>query len=59
MYELLDQHSSLSPSALDDFPNLQKYHARVAGLEKVDAYLKSEKCIKYPFNGPMAAWGGK
>lgn len=59
MYELFDQHSSLSPSSFDNFPNLKQYHARIAGLEKVSQYLKSDKCIKYPFNGPMAAWGGK
>lgn len=59
MYELLDQHSSLSPTALDEFPNLKEFVARIAGLEKVADYLKSEKCIKYPFNGPTAKWGGK
>lgn len=59
MYELLDQHSTLFPTVLDEFPNLKEFKDRVAGLEKVAAYLKSDKCIKYPFNGPTAAWGGK
>ncbi len=59
MYELLDVNSSLFPTALDEFPNLKAFHARIAGLEKVAAYLSSDKCIKYPFNGPTAQWGGK
>lgn len=59
MYELLDQHSQMSPGLLDEFPNLKEFHARIENLEKVAAYLKSDKCIKYPFNGPMAEFGGK
>ena len=59
IYELMDQNSQLIPGLLDEFPNLKEFHARIGGLEKVAAYLTSDKCIKYPFNGPMAQWGGK
>ncbi|EFX60696.1 hypothetical protein DAPPUDRAFT_219884 [Daphnia pulex] len=59
MYELLDQNSQLIPGLLDEFPNLKEFHAGIGALEKVAAYLSSDKCIKYPFNGPMAQWGGK
>ncbi len=59
IYELLDQNSQLIPGLLDEFPNLKEFHARIGGLEKVAAYLSSDKCIKYPFNGPMAQWGEK
>jgi glutathione S-transferase len=55
----MDQNSQLIPGLLDEFPNLKEFHARIGGLEKVAAYLSSDKCIKYPFNGPMAQWGGK
>ena len=59
MYELFDIHSLLIPNLLDEFPNLKAYHARIQGLEKVAAYMKSDKFIAYPLNGSMAAWGGK
>jgi glutathione S-transferase len=55
----LDQNSEFIPGLLDEFPNLKEFHARIGGLEKVAAYLSSDKCIKYPLNGPMAQWGGK
>jgi glutathione S-transferase len=56
---LLDQNSQLIPVLLDEFPNLKEFQARIAGLEKVAAYLSSDKCIKNPFFGPSALWGGK
>jgi glutathione S-transferase len=63
VYELLDHNSQLIPGILDEFPNLKEFHARIGGLEKVAAYLSSDKCIKNPFNGPIGAfwgkWGGK
>jgi glutathione S-transferase len=58
MYDLLDQNSQLIPGILDEFPNLKEFQARIAGLEKVAAYLSSDKCITYPLNGPTAHWGG-
>ena len=59
MYELLDQHSTLEPKALEGYDNLIAFHDRIRSLEKVAAYMKSDKFIKYPLNGPMAKFGGK
>jgi len=59
MYELLDQHSTLEPKALEGFDNLIAFHDRIRSLEKVAAYMKSDKFIKYPLNGPTAKFGGK
>lgn len=59
MYELLDIHCLMAPNLLDEVPNLKAFHARVQGLDKVAAYIKSDKFIPYPLNGPMAAYGGK
>lgn len=57
VYELLDVHSALEPTILKDFPNLKAFHARVQALPAVAAYMKSDKFLAKPLNGPMAAWG--
>lgn len=59
MYELLDIHSILIPKLLDEFPNLKAYHSRIQELDKVAAYIKSDKFLSYPLTGPMASFGGK
>jgi len=59
MYELLDIHSILKPGVIDEFDNLKAYHERIRSLDKVAAYMKSDKFISYPLNGPMATFGGK
>ena len=59
VYEHLDNHSHLEPSILEDFPNLKAYHARIKVIPTVAAYMKSDKFLAKPLNGPMAAWGGK
>lgn len=58
MYELLDQNSHLEPTVLDEFPNLKAFHARVQGLEQIAAYMKSDKFLARPLNGPMASFVG-
>ena len=58
MYEILDTNSCLEPTVLNDFANLKDYHARIQGLPPVAAYIKSDKFIPKPINGPMAKWGG-
>jgi glutathione S-transferase len=58
MYELLDQNSHLEPTVLDEFPNLKAFHARVQGLEQIAAYMKSDKFLARPLNGPMASFAG-
>lgn len=59
MYELLDQNSALEPTALDAFANLKAFHSRVHQLEPIVAYMKSDKFLARPINGPMASFGGE
>merc|ERR1712136_76581 len=47
------------PKAMDEFKNLQAYLERFRALENISAYMKSEKFLAYPLNGPMASFGGK
>lgn len=58
MYELLDQNSHMEPTALDEFPNLKAFHARIQGLDQIAAYMKSDKFLARPLNGPMAFFAG-
>lgn len=58
VYEMLDQHKHLQPSCLNDFPTLEQFAERVEKQKGIQAFLSSSKCIKFPLNGPMAAWGG-
>ncbi|KAL5516286.1 hypothetical protein EMCRGX_G001573 [Ephydatia muelleri] len=51
-YETLEGHRSFQPALFDDYPNLKS-------LPAISAYLKSSDYIAYPWNGPVAAWGGK
>lgn len=57
MYELLDQHRMFEPTCLDKFKNLKDLLDRFEGLEKIAAYMKSERFIKGPVNNKMAKWG--
>jgi len=58
VYEMLDQQKILSPSALNDFPSLQKFQEKVEGQKSISEFLNSSKNFKYPLNGPMATFGG-
>ena len=59
MYDLLDIHSKFEPTILDEVANLKAYHDRIERLPTVAAYMKSDKFIKAPLNGPFAAFGDK
>ncbi|KAK7878554.1 hypothetical protein WMY93_030390 [Mugilogobius chulae] len=59
MYELLDQHRMFHPSCLDNFENLKKFLDRFEALDKIKAYMKSDRFIKTPVNNKMAKWGNK
>ncbi|XP_072306213.1 glutathione S-transferase mu, tandem duplicate 1 [Eucyclogobius newberryi] len=59
MYELLDQHRMFHPSCLSDFKNLKAFLDRFEALDKVKAYMKSDRFIKTPVNNKMAKWGNK
>ncbi|KAM8830351.1 glutathione S-transferase Mu 4-like [Synchiropus picturatus] len=56
MYELLDQHRMFEPGCLK-FKNLQDLMKRFEALEKIDAYMKSDRFLKTPVNNKMAKWG--
>ncbi|TMS16185.1 Glutathione S-transferase Mu 3 [Larimichthys crocea] len=59
MYELLDQHRMFHPTCLDDFKNLKDLLDRFEALEKISAYMKSDRFMKTPVNNKMAKWGNK
>ncbi|XP_038676087.1 glutathione S-transferase Mu 5-like [Scyliorhinus canicula] len=59
MYELFDEHRVLEPKCLDEFKNLKDFVQHFEALEKIAAYLKSDRFIKGPFNNKMAKWGNK
>ncbi|XP_061700774.1 glutathione S-transferase Mu 3-like [Syngnathoides biaculeatus] len=59
MYELLDQHRMFQPTCLADFKNLQDFLDCFEGLEKIAAYMKSNRFMKTPVNNKMAKWGNK
>ncbi|XP_069798214.1 glutathione S-transferase Mu 1-like isoform X2 [Narcine bancroftii] len=59
MYELLDVHRAFEPKCLDEFQNLMDFITRFEALEKIAAYMKSDRFIKGPFHNKMAKWGNK
>ncbi|KAK2851302.1 hypothetical protein Q5P01_007578 [Channa striata] len=59
MYELLDQHRMFHPACLDDFKNLKDLLDRFEALERIAAYMKSNRFLKNPVNNKMAKWGNK
>ncbi|KAM8864038.1 glutathione S-transferase Mu 5-like [Spinachia spinachia] len=59
MYELLDQHRMFHSTCLDDFKNLKDLLNRFEALEKIAAYMKSNRYMKTPVNNKMAKWGNK
>ncbi|XP_053173183.1 glutathione S-transferase Mu 3-like [Scomber japonicus] len=59
MYELLDQHRMFQPTCLDNFKNLKALLDNFEALEKIAAYMKSNRFMKTPVNNKMAKWGNK
>jgi len=51
IFDFLDNLVVLSPKALDQFPLLKAFHARMAAREKIAAYRKTDVFIKMPING--------
>jgi len=58
-YEMFAQHLVFSKASFADFKNLTDYVARIEELPTLKKYLDSESCIKWPFNGDMASFGGR
>jgi hypothetical protein len=55
--EYEDKRYNIGPAP--DYERNEWLNDAIAGLEKVAAYLSSDKCIKYPFFGLSSLWGGK
>jgi len=51
VFDLLDNFVVLTPKALDQFPLLKAFHARLAGHDKIAAYRKTDGFQKMPING--------
>jgi len=58
LFDILDQVMFLEPKLLDSFPILQEYQKRFASLERIKAYMSSDRYVKYPLNNRMAIFGG-
>ncbi|EDL81894.1 glutathione S-transferase, mu 5, isoform CRA_b [Rattus norvegicus] len=58
-YDVLDQNRMFEPKCLDEFPNLKAFMCRFEALEKIAAFLQSDRCFKMPINNKMAKWGNK
>jgi len=56
-FELLDINSLLFPDVLNDFPNVKKFHQRIADLKGVKEFLASDR-MPVKLNGTMAHFGG-
>ena len=56
MFELLDFCDFLtSGKVFSDFPTLQEYYNRVKSLPGMaEYYADDDKCMKVPFNNPIA-----
>lgn len=58
LLEYLEGQSYFVDGLLKDYPVLEAYHKRVLALPAIDKYVKSDKFIKFPFNGAPAFFGG-
>jgi len=57
-YELLDKLLLLANDEVVKFDNFKQYLARFEALPTIAAYLKSDRFLKSPINGPTAKFGG-
>lgn len=59
LFEYLELQAYFLKDLLKDYPVLEQYHKRILALDAIDKYFKSDRAIKYPFNGAPAYFGGK
>ena len=59
LYEYSVVAFAMEPSFKEKYPKLVEYTKRIEGLPAIESYMESKEFIKYPFNGKIAAWGGK
>ncbi|XP_053248799.1 glutathione S-transferase Mu 1-like isoform X3 [Podarcis raffonei] len=55
-YDILDQHRMFEPKYFDEFPNLKDFLSRFEALEKISAYMKSDRFMKAPIFWRLAKW---
>ncbi|XP_028589693.2 glutathione S-transferase Mu 1-like isoform X1 [Podarcis muralis] len=55
-YDILDQHLMFEPKYFDEFPNLKDFLSRFEALEKISAYMKSDRFMKAPIFWRLAKW---
>ncbi|KAI5243827.1 glutathione S-transferase Mu 1 [Manis pentadactyla] len=58
-YDILEMHRIFEPRCLDAFPNLKDFIARIEGLKKISAYMKSSRFLHAPVYSKLALWGNK
>ncbi|KAM4872622.1 glutathione S-transferase Mu 2 isoform 4-T4 [Thomomys bottae] len=58
-YDVIERNQIFEPKCLDAFPNLKDFIARVEGLKKISAYLKTSRLTHKPLFLKQASWGNK
>jgi len=58
-YDLLTNYNQLDSTLLEGFDNLKALLKRFEALPAIAAYMKTDKFVKWPINGPSAFYGGK
>jgi glutathione S-transferase len=51
LFDLLDNHVILTPTALDGFPALKGFYDRIAARPAIHQYRQTEAHLKRPVNG--------
>lgn len=58
LFEYLELQALFMEDLFKNYPTLEQYHKNIMALEAMDRYIKSDRFIKYPFNGGPALFGG-
>nr|XP_060629231.1 glutathione S-transferase Mu 1-like isoform X1 [Anolis sagrei ordinatus] len=58
-YDVLDVQRTFEPKCLDQFRNLKDFLDRFEALEKISAYMKSDRFLRTPIFWRIAKWGNK
>ncbi|KAL6044714.1 Glutathione S-transferase Mu 3 [Balamuthia mandrillaris] len=56
LYELLDQHRLMKEDCLEGHPRLKEFLVRFEQLDRIAAYLASDRFAARPVNNKVAAW---
>lgn len=58
-YEMLARLLVFNKQSFASFGKLKDFIDRIESLPTLKAYLESDECLKWPFNGDMAFWGSR